>query len=89
MGEKWKLYDLTESLLYFIVRLNHPILFMYVTKPRTVLELPIRKAKYFKTLQNPLGHDRKCPLNRPVSIYQIPTEIANQIPRKIKSHLTP
>ena len=48
-----------------------------------------QESQYFKTLQNPLGYDRKCPLNRPVSIYQIPTEITNQIPRKIKSHLTP
>ena len=89
MGEKWKLCDLTESLLYFIVKLNHPILFMYVSKPKTVLKQPIWKAKYFETLQTPLGHDRKCPLNRPVLIYQISRKITNQIPRKIKSHLTP
>ena len=55
MGEKWKLYDLTESLLYFIVRLNHPILFMYVTKPKYCPGTTNQESQVFQNFTKSFG----------------------------------
>ena len=64
--------------------------FMYVCKQaKNCPETTNQKSQVFKNFTKSFGHDGKCPLNRPVSIYQIPRKITNRIPRNIKSHLTP